>query len=108
MIIDKVLAPNGITKSYHLQDDELIVERTQDVAPLLKEASDARANEASRFGDGFVKVGTIPMSVYAQMMTDGRARDPKAMAAWLEQNPAFKHITKTVVAPSQKLIVTAK
>lgn len=82
----------GTRKEIIFDGDQLVSKRTFDAAPLLKEASEARAHTATdRWGQGLgTRVGTIPMAVYADAMAipDQESRQ-KYLLGWLKQNPAF-------------------
>lgn len=83
-------ALTGITTTVHRTENQVVIQKTEDVEPLLKLAAEERAwNQGQRWGDGMKKVGTVPMSVVAKFMRQDGGFDAKRCAQWLKENPAF-------------------
>lgn len=75
-----------------VEGDELIRKTTFDAEPLLREAHAARtATAGDRWKEGVgTRVGTIPMAVYAQVLSIQNAEErQKFLLKWLRENPAF-------------------
>ena len=83
-------AQTGITTTVHGMENKVVIQKTEDVDPILRAAAAERDwNQGQRWGDGMKKVGTIPMSVVAKFMRQDGGFDSKRCAAWLKENPAF-------------------
>jgi hypothetical protein len=83
-------AQTGITTTVHHTGSQVVIQKTEDVEPLLRAAAAERDwNQGQRWGDGMKKVGTVPMSVVAKFMRQDGGFDSKRCAAWLKENPAF-------------------
>lgn len=79
----------GITTTVHRTENQVVIQKTEDVEPLLKAAAEERAwNQGQRWGE-MRKVGSIPMSVVAKFMRQDGGFDAKRCAQWLKENPAF-------------------
>ena len=85
---------DGMVREVFEEDGAIITKRTFDVEPLKNLMAEERAHSAGRKYGEVHKLGTIPPHVYAQMIKDGRAKNPAAMVKWLEENPVFKSIDK--------------
>jgi hypothetical protein len=82
-------ALTGITTTVHRTENQVVIQKTEDVSPLLQAAAEERAwNQGSRWGE-FKKVGSVPMSVVAKFMRQDGGFDSKRCALWLKENPAF-------------------
>ena len=80
----------GIRTTVHQTENKVVIQKTEDVEPILQMAAEERAwNQGQRWGDGFKKVGTVPMSVVAKFMRQDGGFDAKRCALWLKENPAF-------------------
>lgn len=80
----------GVTTTLHLQDNEVIVQKTYDAQPIIEQAAEMRAvRRGQRWGEGFVHVGFIPLAEMGKMILDGSFRDPKAVEGFLKKNPKF-------------------
>ncbi len=79
-------------------DEKLIVESTQDTAPILENNKfernefDTKFNSDQKYNRGFTKVASIPNIVIDQLMRDGTWFDKQAMKKWLNDpdNKAFR------------------
>lgn len=74
--------------------DELVVAQEQNVGAILEDARLRRQQipgHRPRYGEGKL-VGWIPGVIYGQMLRDGRAKDPQAIADWADDpdNSAFR------------------
>ena len=76
----------GITKWFHYNDatDEVTIHTEQDLGDFLEQNQKMRNNQTSldRWGDGKI-VASIPMTIYAQWLVDGRANDQAFLKRWL-------------------------
>jgi hypothetical protein len=81
----------GVHKQVSFEGDQIVTRHTYDAEPLLKEAHAARtATAGDRWGEGVgTRVGTIPMAVYAHVITMGAESRQKYLVRWLKENPAF-------------------
>ena len=80
----------GVRKQIHLQGDNVIVQKTFDAAPLLKECAQARqATEGQNWGEGKI-VGTIDPVAYEliSMIRDRKERS-QAIKDYFRRNPAM-------------------
>jgi hypothetical protein len=83
-------AQTGITTTVHGMENKVVIQKTEDVEPILRATAAERDwNQGQRWGDGMKKVGTIPMSVVAKFMRQDGGFDSKRCALWLKENPAF-------------------
>lgn len=83
-------AQTGIRTTVHKTENQVVIQKTEDVEPILRAAAEERAwNQGARWGDGMKKVGTVPMSVVAKFMRQDGGFDSKRCAQWLKENPAF-------------------
>lgn len=82
----------GLTRYFHWNEekDQFAIETVQDdVSPII-EANKAEFNmtdERARFGEnvtGMHRVASIPLAIYEKLVVDGIAKDPKALARWLD------------------------
>lgn len=79
----------GIQTTVHRTENKVVIQKTEDVQPLLQAAAEERAwNQGQRWGE-FKKVGTVPMSVVAKFMRQDGGFDAQRCAQWLKENPAF-------------------
>ena len=82
---------NGVKQRAHWDniDEKLIVESTQDIAPILKQNKvernefDIQRNSELKYKESWTKVATIPNIVIDRLMKDGIWGDKKAMKKWL-------------------------
>lgn len=89
----------GIRTRVHETENKLVIEKTFDAEPYLKEAAELRAVTAGeRWSGGSAgmgkKVGTIPMAVLATFYRQDGGFDHKRATAWLKANPAFVSFDK--------------
>lgn len=78
-----------IQTTVHRTENKVVIQKTEDVAPLLQMAAEERAyNQGASWGE-MRKVGTVPMSVVAKFMRQDGGFDSKRCAKWLKENPAF-------------------
>lgn len=83
-------AQTGITTTVHQTENKLVIQKTEDVEPLLRAAAEERAwNQGKRWGDGMQKVGHVPMSVIAKFMRQDGGFDSKRCVTYLKQNPGL-------------------
>ena len=70
-------------------DEKLIVESTQDIAPILEKNKaernefDIQRNSELKYKEGWTKVATIPNIIIDKLMKAGVWGDKKAMKKWL-------------------------
>ena len=84
-------ADNGVKQRAHWDkiDEKLIVESTQDIAPILKKNKaernefDIQHNSELKYKEGWTKVATIPNIIIDKLMKAGVWGDKKAMKKWL-------------------------
>src|SRR4051812_44601787 len=72
--------------SYDEVNDEVSLTTQQEVAPITDyaRALHNEFDERTPFGKGtFHKVASIPMTLYMQMVAEGKTKDKKWMRAWL-------------------------
>ena len=82
---------NGVKQRAHWDniDEKLIVESTQDIAPILKQNKaernefDIQRNSELKYKEGWTKVATIPNIIIDKLMKAGVWGDKKAMKKWL-------------------------
>ncbi len=82
---------NGVKQRAHWDkiDEKLIVESTQDIAPILKQNKaernefDIQRNSELKYKEGWTKVATIPNIIIDKLMKEGVWGDKKAMKKWL-------------------------
>lgn len=78
------------TKVFHYDESvdakNFVIETVQDTTPIL-EANKIEANQThAKLGAGkedFVKVASIPMTIFMELQKAGITRDPVAMKRWL-------------------------
>jgi|TARA_R110000824_G_scaffold102203_4_gene242517 hypothetical protein len=85
----------GTTSIFHGNDHDetYAVETRQDVTQIIKEATEARnltSKNTPYKGDGWHKVGTIPMTMYAEWQAKGYTKDQKKFRA-LVNDPNFRY-----------------
>lgn len=89
----------GFKKTYYADGEGgLVIETTQDVTPII-EANKAQYNatdERKRWGDGWEKVGSIPLSMIQKLNEMGICKgfaivDQKKMKAFLN-DPENRHL----------------
>ena len=90
-VMDEGFDPYGTHKQIIFDGDQVVTKRTYDAEPLLKEAHEARAATAGqRWGEGVgTRVGTIPMAIYADLLTKPPQERQQFLLDWLRANPAF-------------------
>ena len=96
---DEIL-PTPVKQKAHWDkiDEKLIIESSQDTAPILKSNKyernefDTKFNSGQKYNRGFTKVASIPNIVIDKLMRDGTWFDKKAMKKWLNDpnNKAFR------------------
>ena len=96
---EKILEP-AVKQKAHWDniDGKLIVESSQDTAPILesnrfeRNEFDVKHKSGMKYNRGFTKVATIPNIVIDKLMRDGTWYDKKAMKKWLNDsdNRAFR------------------
>lgn len=88
--IDEGVGPTGIRTQIHLEGDEIILQKTFDAEPILKEAELARQQTAGqRWGEGRI-VGTIdPVSYGRIIQIKDRAERDKAILDYFRERPQF-------------------
>ena len=75
----------GISHVFYADNDQYTVTVEQDVTSII-EANKADFNNApSRFGE-WTHVGRIPLSILTDFQKDGRDRDQKFLARWLNDS----------------------
>ncbi len=84
----------GICTRVHDVEGRVVIEKTFDAEPFLKEAAELRAVTAGeRWSGGSAgmgkKVGTVPMAVLATFFRQDGGLDQKRCKEWLRANPAF-------------------
>lgn len=79
----------GIQTTVHRTENKVVIQKTEDVAPLLRLAAEERAHTQGESWGEFRKVGFIPMSVIAKFMRQDGGFDSRRCALWLKENPAF-------------------
>jgi hypothetical protein len=83
-------AVTGIRTTVHQTENRVVIQKTEDVEPILQAtAAEREWNQGQRWGEGMKKVGTVPMSVVAKFMRQDGGFDSKRCAQWLKENPAF-------------------
>lgn len=86
----------GIQTTVHRTENKVVIQKTEDVEPLLEACAAERTwSEGQRWGD-MRKVGSIPMSVVAKFMRQDGGFDSKRCLDWLRQNPAFVTFDKVL------------
>ena len=69
---------------YDDADDKLVLYEDQDVEPVIEQNKLLYNAAPDRItGDGLVRVGSIPMSIYYDLKRRGILDDQKALAKWL-------------------------
>ena len=79
-------------------DEKLVVQSTQDTAPILERNKaernefDVQRNSGMKYKEGWTKVASIPNIVVDKLMRDGTWFDKKAMKKWVNDpdNKAFR------------------
>ena len=85
-------AQTGITSRVHETETKTVIQKSYDVQPFLEAAAAERAaTEGQRWGNGFRKVGTVPMAELATMLRQDGGLDQKRAMEWLKKNPG--HVT---------------
>ncbi len=89
--VDEGVNAQGVRTKYHFESDGgLVLQKTFDAEPYLKEAAQARADTAGKgWGDGRI-VGKIDPVAYATISRiRDRAERDKAILAYFRERPAF-------------------
>lgn len=89
--VDEGIDAQGVRTQMHFESDGgIVVQKTFDAAPYLKEAERARqATEGQRWGEGRI-VGTIDPIAYGQIsQIKDRAERDKAILAYFRERPAM-------------------
>ena len=94
------ILPPAIQQQAHIDniDNKLIIESTQDTAPILESNKfernefDTKFNSGQKYNRGFTKVATIPNIIIDKLMREGIWNDKVAMKKWLNDpdNKAFR------------------
>jgi hypothetical protein len=79
-------------------DEKLVVQSTQDTAPILERNKaernefDVQRNSGMKYKEGWTKVASIPNIVVDKLMREGTWFDKKAMKKWVNDpdNKAFR------------------
>lgn len=79
----------GIQTTVHRVEGKVVIQKTEDVEPLLRAAAEERAHTQGQSWGEMRKVGSVPMSVVAKFMRQDGGFDSKRCLEWLKQNPAF-------------------
>lgn len=79
----------GIQTTVHRTENKVVIQKTEDVEPLLDACAAERAATAGQRWGEMRKVGSIPMSVVAKFMRQDGGFDAKRCVEWLKDNPAF-------------------
>jgi hypothetical protein len=96
---EEILSPAVKQKAHWDQiDEKLIIESTQDTAPILESNKfernefDTKFNSGQKYNRGFTKVASIPNIVIDKLMREGIWNDKDAMKKWLNDpdNKAFR------------------
>lgn len=86
----------GITKWFHYDHatDEVTIETVQEFDAGLEQNLRRRNNQTrlDRWGDGKI-VASIPMTVYAELIANGRDKDQAFMRRWLNDPDNRKYRT---------------
>lgn len=89
--IDEGVNEQGVRTQFHFESDGgLVLQKTFDAEPILKEAEQARqATSGMRWGEGRI-VGTIDPVSYARIsQIKDRAERDKAILDYFRERPAF-------------------
>ena len=73
----------------HRTENKVVIQKTEDVEPLLDACAAERAATAGQRWGEMRKVGSIPMSVVAKFMRQDGGFDARRCVDWLKDNPAF-------------------
>lgn len=89
---------NGVATTLSFEGESLIVKRTYDAEPFLKQAAqDRAASEGQRWGD-MRKVFTLPPAEHGRFLVETRGQSQKEKSAWLRrwaaENPALVSFEK--------------
>lgn len=79
----------GIQTTVHRTENKVVIQKTEDVEPLIKACAEERAYTQGETWGEMRKVGSIPMSVVSKFMRQDGGFDQKRCLDWLKQNPAF-------------------
>lgn len=87
----------GITKFFHYDEAQdaknFVIESVQQTTPIVEANKEEFNNSrASTRGEEFVKVASIPLTIYFDLKKRGIANDPVALKRWLNDpdNRAFR------------------
>jgi len=99
--VDEGVNNNGVRTQLHFEGNSLIVQRTYDAEPHLQYAKMARdSTDGQRWGNGRY-VGHIPPAEYAKiLMLPSREERRKAVARFLQSNPALSMFHRALVVPT--------
>ena len=89
--VDEGVNENGVRTKYHFESDGgLVLQKTFDAAPILKEAEQARQDTAGKgWGEGRI-VGTIDLVAYGRIsQIKDRAERDKAILDYFRERPQF-------------------
>lgn len=87
----------GITKWFHYDEGQdaknFLIETVQETTPIVEaNKSEFNNSRSSTHGEEFVKVASVPLSLYFELKRKGIANDPVALKRWLNDpdNRAFR------------------
>ena len=87
----------GIQTTVHRTENKVVIQKTEDVEPLLDACALERAATAGQRWGEMRKVGSIPMSVVAMFLRQDGGFDAKRCKAWLKENPHFVTFEKVLL-----------
>lgn len=80
----------GTTKFFHydesVDDKNFAIQTVQETTPIIEANKLEMADMTARIGSGkeeFVKVASIPLTIYMDLQKKGITKDPKAFKRWL-------------------------
>ena len=81
----------GITQVFHHDESvdakNFVIQTVQDTTPIVetnkREFNEAPSHKLGANGENFVKVASIPLTIYHELRKKGIAQDPAAMKRWL-------------------------
>lgn len=80
--LDQGLTPQGVRTIIHFQGTEMVIQRQQDMEPILRHVQEMRERNAAKFGWGSGKeVGHVPEIFMPQLRA---IRDPIERRKWLQ------------------------
>lgn len=86
-----------IQTTVHRTENKVVIQKTEDVEPLLQACAFERAATAGERWGEMRKIGSIPMSVVAKFMRQDGGFDAKRCKAWLKENPHFVTFEKALL-----------